>query len=65
MFGIEFAIEKLRAITSTDEPGLVILYDREWISIVKPFGDKEEFIKTLGSPTTLTWTGMLNLRPCG
>jgi hypothetical protein len=48
MFDIKFAPEKLRAITTAAEPGVVILYDREWIPIVKPFGDKEELMKSLG-----------------
>jgi hypothetical protein len=47
-FGIEFAPEKLRAITTATVPGVVILYDREWIPIAKPFGDKTELMKSLG-----------------
>jgi hypothetical protein len=53
MFGIEVAPEKLRAITTAEEPGVVILYDREWIPIVKPFGDKEELMKSVGISNNL------------
>jgi hypothetical protein len=60
MFGIKFASKKLRAITTAAEPGVVILYDREWIPIVKPFGDKEELLKSLGISSS---TGIFNLRP--
>jgi hypothetical protein len=51
MFGIEFAPAKLRAVSSRTNPGEVVLYTRDWVPIVAPFGDKSAnrtFIKSLG-----------------
>jgi hypothetical protein len=50
MFGIEFAPAKLRAITTIDPPGAgdVVLYTREWVSIVVPFGNAKAFMTSLG-----------------
>jgi hypothetical protein len=47
MFGIEFAPAKLWATTTIDPPGDVVLYTREWIPIVVPFGDTKAFITSL------------------
>jgi hypothetical protein len=56
MFGIKFAPEKLRAITSGD-PGEINLYNREWIPFSQPFGDTESLTKSLGILINLdlTW----------
>jgi hypothetical protein len=48
MFGIEFAPAKLRAVSSRTNPGDVVLYTRDWVPIVAPFGDKSAYIKSLG-----------------
>jgi hypothetical protein len=48
MFGIKFAPAKLRAITTNDPPGDVVLYTREWILIVVSYGDAKVFITSLG-----------------
>jgi hypothetical protein len=47
MFGIEFA-PKLRTVSSRTNPGDVVLYTRDWVPIVAPFGDKSAYIKSLG-----------------
>jgi hypothetical protein len=47
MFGIEFAPAKLRAITTISPPGEVVLYSREWVPIVVPFGDSAAYITSL------------------
>jgi hypothetical protein len=56
MFGIEFASEKLKAITSGD-PGEITLYNREWIPFSQPFEDTESLMKSLGILISLdlTW----------
>jgi hypothetical protein len=49
LFGIEFAPAKLRAVSSRMNPGEVVLYTRDWVPIVAPFGDKSAnrtFIKS-------------------
>ena len=48
MFGVVFAPEKLRAVTTAKDPGEVVLYTREWEPIRKPFGDAKAYIKSLG-----------------
>jgi hypothetical protein len=48
MFGIEFAPVKLWAITTIDPPEDVVLYTRDWVPIVVPFGDAKAFITSLG-----------------
>jgi hypothetical protein len=48
MFGIKFAPKKLRAITTSKKPGVMILYDWEWKEIRHPFGTVAESIKSLG-----------------
>jgi hypothetical protein len=48
MLGIDFAPAKLRAVSSRTNPGDVVLYIRDWVSIVSPFGDKSAYIKSLG-----------------
>jgi hypothetical protein len=48
MFGIIFAPEKMRAITSRKVPGNNTFYSREWVPMVQPFGGMETSMKTLG-----------------
>jgi hypothetical protein len=57
MFGIIFAPEKMRAITSRKVPGNLIFYyfySREWVLMVQPFGGMETPMKTLGIWVTLS-----------
>jgi hypothetical protein len=48
MFGIAFHPEKLRAITTAEDPGVMTLYDWNWTPIIKEFGDRTAFITSLG-----------------
>jgi hypothetical protein len=48
MFGIAFHPEKLRAITTAEDPGVMTLYDWNWTPIIKEFGDTKAFITSLG-----------------
>jgi hypothetical protein len=48
IFGIEFASTKLWAITTISLPGEVVLYSREWVPIVVPFGKAAAYITSLG-----------------
>jgi hypothetical protein len=49
MFGVIFAPEKMRAITSHKVPGnLIIFYSQEWVQMVQPFGGMEIPMTTLG-----------------
>jgi hypothetical protein len=54
MFGIIFAPEKMRAITSRNVPGNLTFYSQEWVPMVQPFGGMETLMKTLGIWVTLS-----------
>jgi hypothetical protein len=64
MFGIAFHPEKLRAITTAKVPGVMTLYDWNWTSITKEFGDRTAFNTSLGVSFNLRGTPLSCSTPC-